>query len=178
MKILVKTLLLGFIASTVFFSCKKNDNNNNTETLSTQDRNFIMQAAIGNTAEIQAGQLADSTTDTSLVQNFATMLVNDHQSAQSDLKSVGSQVNANVPDSANAYHMMLLDTLRGYSGRAFDSAFIMNQIMDHTEAINQYQAEASAGNNTAVMNYANTHLPVLQKHLNTADSIATVMNFK
>lgn len=177
MKILSKVLLFGFIASTVFFSCEKNKKNNE-ETLNTQDRNFIMQAAMSNAAEIQAGQLADSTADSSAIQAFAAQLVSDHQAAQNDLKSLGMQLNVGVTDSADSNHMMILDTLRGLSGRAFDSAFIMNQITDHNKAISDYQTEVSGGNKTSVVNYASQYLPALQMHLNTADSIATAMHFQ
>lgn len=177
MKILLKTLFFGFIASTLFFSCEKNKNSNE-EALSTQDHNFIMQAAMSNAAEIQAGRLADSTADSSSIRAFGARLANDHLQAQNDLKSLGIEVNVNVSDSADSNHMMILDTLRGLTGRAFDSAFIMNQIMDHNKAINDYQAEVSSGNKTSVMNYASKYLPTLQMHLNTADSIATAMHFK
>ena len=177
MKMSFKTLMLAFIASIFFFSCKKHDTNNE-ETLNAQDRNFMMQAAMGNTAEIQAGQLADSTADSSAIQAFAAQLVSDHQAAQNDLKSLGAKVNVTVSDSADSNHTMMLDSLRGLTGRAFDSTFLMNQIQDHNQAISDYQAEISSGNKTSVIDYANQYLPTLQMHLNTADSIATAMHFK
>jgi len=177
MKMSLKVLFLGFIASIFFFSCKKHDTNNQ-ETLNAQDRSFIMQAALSNTAEIQAGQLADSTSDSSVIKTFAQNLVTDHQAAQNDLKSLGAQLNVNVADSADSNHVLVLDSLRALTGRAFDSAFIMNQIQDHNKAISDYQAEINAGNKTSVVKYANQYLPALQMHLSTADSIATAMHFK
>jgi len=177
MKMSLKVLVFAFIASIFFFSCKKHETNNQ-ETLNAQDRNFIMQAALGNTAEIQAGQLADSTADSSAIKNFAAQLVSDHQAAQNDLKTLGTQVNVNVADSADSNHLMILDTLRGLTGRAFDSAFIMNQIQDHNRAISDFQAEINSGNKSSVIKYANQYLPALQMHLSTADSIATEMHFK
>ena len=178
MKMTLKTLMLGFIASTIFFSCEKNKNNTNNETLTAQDQTFLNEASATNTAEIQIGQLADSTADTSFIQSFATQLVNDHQAAQSDLKSIGTQVSYNVNDSLDNTHSMMLDTLRGLTGRAFDSVFVLRQIQDHNAAIANYQNEINSGNRTEVVQYANRYLPTLQQHLQTADSIATVMNFK
>lgn len=177
MKMSLKVLFLGFIAGIFFFSCKKHETNNQ-ETLNAQDRNFMMQAALGNTAEIQAGQLADSTADSSVIKTFAQNLVTAHQAAQNDLKSLGTQVNVNVADSADSNHVMILDSLKALTGRAFDSAFIMNQIQDHNKAISDYQAEINAGNRSAVVKYANKYLPALQMHLTMADSIATLMHFK
>jgi putative membrane protein len=71
-----------------------------------------------------------------------------------------------------------MDTLRGLSGRMFDSVYIMNQIKDHQAAISDFQNEISEGNQSDVINYANKYLPKLQMHLQIADSIATVMKFK
>ena len=177
MKISLKTVMIGFVATLVFYSCKKHDNNTQ-ETLNAQDQTFIRQAALANSAEIQMGQFADSTADSSIIQNFAAQLVSDHQAAQNDLKSLGTKLNVSVLDSMDSGHTMMLDSFRMLSGRAFDSSFIINQINDHNQAISNYQAEISGGNKTEVINYANQYLPKLQQHLNMADSIATAMHFK
>jgi putative membrane protein len=184
MKIMSKTLLL-FIAAGFFFfsSCKKNNNNNN-ESLTTQDRNFINQASMSNTAEIQAGHYADSTVDSttdslgSSIRAFASKMVTDHTTAQNDLKTLGNSVNFTVTDSVDAMHTSQMDSLKMLNGRAFDSAYIISQIADHQAAINTFQQEASSGNKSAVINYANKYLPVLQMHLQMADSLATAMGFK
>jgi|SRR5690242_16333137 len=177
MKISFKTLMLGFAATLIFYSCKKHDQNNQ-ETLNAQDQTFIRQAALGNSAEIQLGQFADSTADSSIIKNFAAQLVSDHQAAQNDLKSLGTKLNVAVLDSMDSSHTMMLDSFRMLSGRAFDSSFIINQINDHNKAISDYQAEIDQGNRTEVINYANQYLPKLQQHLNMADSIASAMHFK
>lgn len=177
MKISLKALLLGCAASLFFFSCEKK-NTNNEETLNAQDHNFILQAETTNTAEIQAGQLAGSTADSSAIQTFASKLVSDHQAAQNDLKSLGTTDNVNVVDSIDASQTMTIDSLKGLTGHAFDSVFIMNQIQVNNQAIADYQAEINAGNKSNLISYANKYLPTLQMHLTTADSLATAMHFK
>ncbi len=177
MKITSKVLLFSIAASLTFFACKKSKNNN-TQTLSTQDQSFISKASLSNTAEVQAGGLADSTSDTAMIRAFGQQMVTDHTTAQNDLKTLGSNLSFSVTDSADAMHTALMDTLRGLSGRMFDSVYIMNQIKDHQAAIADFQNEISEGNQSDVINYANKYLPKLQMHLQMADSIATVMNFK
>ena len=81
-------------------------------------------------------------------------------------------------DSVDSMHAALLVTLRGLSGRMFDSVYIVNQIKDHQAAISDFQNEISEGNKSDVVNYANKYLPKLQMNLQMADSIATVMKFK
>jgi putative membrane protein len=178
MKITSKNFLLSVAASFLIFSCDKNNDNNNNETVSAQDQAFISQAALANTAEVQAGQVASTTADSSVIQMFAQQMVSDHTTAQTDLKTLGNTVNVAVPDSLDSMHSSLLDTLKTLTGRAFDSVYITSQITDHQSAISSFQQEISSGNKSDVINYANKYLPKLQLHLQMADSIATVMNFK
>lgn len=178
-----KVLLLFIVAVFFFFSCKKNNSSNN-ESLTTQDRNFITQASLSNNAEIQAGQYADSTADSTTdslatsIKAFAAKMVADHRNAQNDLKTLGNSLNVTVTDSVDSMHASQLDSLKMLNGRAFDSAYIISQIADHQAAINTFQQETSSGNKSSVINYANKYLPVLQMHLQMADSLATAMGFK
>jgi putative membrane protein len=178
MKITSKNFLLCIAASFLIFSCDKNNNNNNNETVSQQDQTFISQTALTNTAEVQAGQLASTTADSTIIQMFGQQMVSDHTTAQTDLKTLGSSVNVAVPDSLDSAHSSLIDTLKTLTGRAFDSVYITHQIADHQAAISSFQQEINSGNKSDVINYANKYLPKLQLHLEMADSIATIMNFK
>jgi putative membrane protein len=177
MKISFKVLLFSLAASLILFACKKSKNNT-SQTLTSQDQAFILQTSLGNTAEVQAGGLADSTSDTAMVRAFGLQMVTDHSTAQNDLKTLGNNVSFPVRDSVDAIHAALMDTLRGLSGRMFDSVYIMNQIKDHQTTISNFQNEINQGNQTDVISYANKYLPKLQMHLQMADSIASVMNFK
>jgi putative membrane protein len=105
-------------------------------------------------------------------------MVTDHTTAQNDLKTLGTNVNVAVADSIDSMHGSLIDTLKTLSGRAFDSVYIMSQIKDHQTVISNFQQEINSGNKTDVISYANKYLPKLQMHLQMADSIATLMNFK
>lgn len=178
MKITSKVLLFSLSASLIFFACKKSKNNNNTPTLSTQDRAFISQTSLSNTAEVKLGGLASTSSDTAMIRNFGQQMVTDHGAAQNDLKTLGTKLSVSVTDSADAMHTALMDTLKHRSGREFDSVYIMNQIKDHNAAISSFQNEISQSKQSDVLNYANKYLPKLQMHLKMADSIATVMKFK
>ena len=177
MKITSKVLLFGIAASLTFFACKKSKSNN-TQTLSSQDKTFISNASLSNTSAVRAGGLADSTSDSATIRAFGQQMVTDYTNAQNDLKTLGSNLSVPVMDSVDSMHAALLVTLRGLSGRMFDSVYIVNQIKDHQAAISDFQNEISEGNKSDVVNYANKYLPKLQMNLQMADSIATVMKFK
>lgn len=176
MKTYSKILALTVIASFFLFSCSKKTNDN--EMLTTQDRTFISQASMGNTAEVKAAQLADSISTSAAVHAFAQQMITDHTTAQNDLKTLGNNVNVTVTDSVDALHQRMMDTLRTLSGPAFDSVYLIRQIADHQTVISQFQEEANSGNRTEVVDYANKYLPKLQMHLQVADSIAKAMNYE
>lgn len=178
MKITSKNLLLGISASLLLFACDKNDDNKSVNALNAQDRTFMLQTSLANTAETGAGALANSSGDNQMVKDYGQDMVTDHTTAQTELKSLGTDLGVSTPDSVDAKHQHLKDTLMTLSGRAFDSIYIMSQIADHQAVIDQFDEEVSSGSKTEVINYANKYLPKLQMHLELADSIANVMNFK
>ena len=57
------------------------------------------------------------------------------------------------------------------SGRAFDSAYMHNQVTDHQTTVANFQTELNQGQDQDVKNYANKNLPHIQIHLQRADSI-------
>lgn len=176
MNIKVKLLALAVISSFFFFSCSKKDDN--TGTISLQDRTFIGQASASNTAEIQAAQLATSMTDSSAIKTFAQMMIDDHTTAQNDLKSLGTNINVPVTDSIDDMHQKMIDSLKTMPERTFDSVYILRQIADHQAAIANFQQEVNAGKKSDVIDYANKYLPKLQMHLQMADSLATALHYQ
>jgi len=152
------------------FSCNKDDNNNNV--VSQMDRDFMMNASVTNTAEIQAGQLASTKASDTAIKSFGLLMVAEHTTAQNDLKALGASVNVGITDSADAATAALMAQLNALSGRAFDSAYINSQVTGHQEAIDLFTNEINSGNSDAVQAYANTYLPHIQMHKAKADSIA------
>ena len=152
--------------------CKKDDDDNNGQTLNDTDRTFMTSASYGNNSEIDAGTAASSMASIGAVQSFGTRMVTDHTTAQSDLVSVGAQVGVtSLPSTPDSAHIQLKAMLMTLSGRAFDSAYMKLQVSDHANTIALFQNEINNGSNTQVKNYASTHLPTIQMHKHMADSI-------
>ncbi len=169
----MKTNILAvlFILATGFGACSKDDDNNNI--LSTTDRNFLLQAAESNFAEIGVGQLAYSKGTDSSLQVFGLQMVSDHEMAQQSLNSVALNFGIVIIDSLSPAHVTIKNTLMSLSsGYTFDTTYINSQIRDHQEAIIMYQNEINNGSSVDVKNYANKYLPIIEMHLQMADSIA------
>src|SRR5437763_16690025 len=74
-------------------ACYKKDNKNTNNSM---DQTFVTQVAIGNNAEIQAGQLAATKGNSASVRSFGQMMVSEHGQAQADLKNTGSSAGITV----------------------------------------------------------------------------------
>lgn len=79
-----------------------------------------------------------------------------------------------TPDSAHVHMKMMLMML---SGRAFDSAYMKMQVVDHINTINLMQTEINTGSDQRVKDYASSHLPAVQMHKQMADSIVAANGF-
>lgn len=169
-----KVFFIGGLAIFILVACKKDDDNNNKNVNST-DQTFLTQVAIGNKAEIMAGQLAATKGTNAGVKAFGQLMVNEHGLAQSDLQRVYTSVGQTMPDTVDAEHQALMTRLNSLTGRSFDTAYINSQVRDHQKTLSIFQTEISNGNNDSVQNYASKYLPHIQMHLQKADSLSRTL---
>ena len=169
---LMAVMLMGI---TIFSSC---DDDDDTDVVNNQDRNFMLMAGMNNFAEIGAGNLAATKATENGVKTLGQQMVTDHTTAQTELKAIGTSANVAVKDSLDAAHVALMQTLQSLSGREFDSAYMVNQVTDHQNAINLFEQEIQSGNRLQIKSYAEKYLPKLRMHHHMADSIAMAHDFK
>lgn len=167
-----KLFLAGTLVLAILSSCKKDDNENDANST---DQMFVTQVAIGNKAEIMAGQLAATKGNSAGVREFGQMMVTEHGQAQTDLQNVASGIGVTLPDTVDAEHQALMVRLNSLTGYSFDTAYINSQVKDHQKTLNIFQTEISNGNNTSVRNYASTYLPHIQMHYQKADSLSKAL---
>lgn len=171
MKIGLKMCLVVLLTSAVFISCDKDDDENGNA-WNDVDENFALMAAMSNHAEITAGQSASTKAENDGIREFGQMMVSDHTDARQDLRDIVDDLGLHAPDSLDALHVRIADTLGMLTGRAFDSVYINSQVRDHLMAISLFQNEAANGQNAQLRAYATRLLPSLQMHLHHADSLA------
>jgi putative membrane protein len=179
-----KILFLFSLIVVVQFGCKKDDDDNNNNTgggggssdtsISSQDRTFVLNAAMANYAEIQAGDLASTSASDSSIMAFGMMMSNDHTAAQNDLHAIADSLEVYAPDSLDSAHVALGAQLLFLTGSEFDSVYIHSQVTDHINAIHLFETEVSNGTNAVIKNYASSKLPVIQMHKDLADSLAAL----
>ena len=157
-------------ASVVIFSLTACDKDDENEVNST-DQNYVAMASVSNNAEIMAGQVAAAKGNSAMVKNYGSLMVSEHNLAQTDLKNRASGAGLSVADTVDAEHRALMTRLNSLTGYSFDTAYINSQIKDHQKTIDLFQTEINGGKNQQIRSYASEYLPHIQMHYNRADSI-------
>jgi putative membrane protein len=176
-KILSVCLLLG-----IQVSCDDDDDDNNqpepqgqVQTLSATDRQFMINAAYANRAEIELGTVAATNGTHDSVKAYGQRMVNEHTLAQNELKTLAANNQVTIPDTLDAMHKALKKELQTYTGERFDSTYINSQIVDHQLSIQNFQTEVNQGQKQDVKNYAVKNLPHLEVHYSKAVQTKTLL---
>ena len=130
---------------------------------------FLTKAIEGNLAEVQMGELAQKNGQNADVKSFGQMLQQDHSAANQKAMDAAKKLGVNVPAAPNAKQKADYDKMAKLQGAAFDKAFAQHMVMDHKKDIAEYKKASTKGDDAG--QYAKDSLPVLEKHLQTAQSL-------
>jgi putative membrane protein len=176
-KIMKKTILLFSSAAILLgAACKKSSNHgSHNPPLSDQDQQFLIKASYSNLAEVDAGTLASTKGANAGIKMFGEMMVEDHTTAENELKMIADSNQVSVPGAPDSAHQAMKAKLMALSGNAFDTTYIGGQVIDHQTTVTLFQTEISSGQSERVIAYANKYLPKIQMHLVMADSLNLVV---
>ena len=99
------------------------------------------------------------------------MMMQDHTKAQASLDSIAIKFGIPVPAAPDSAHLVMAAQLQNLSGYEFDTTYIGAQLRDHQATVAIFEFELSNGNNQEIKNFANTNLPIIQMHLQEAQTI-------
>ena len=139
--------------------------------LSTQDSTFVMKAAMGGMMEVEAGNVAQQNAANGRVKAFGTMMVNDHNKANSELMSMVSGRGATPPTALPADMQKHMEEMRKMTGKAFDKHYMSMMVNDHQKTIADFQKQANGGSDPELKAWAAKTLPVLLMHRDSATAI-------
>jgi len=136
------------------------------------DQQFVDFAAQTDMVEANLGQRAQDVAETQGVKDYGQMLVTDHTKDYGDLMAAAQQAGLTVPTAIDKEHnKAMIDPFQKVKGAAFDHKYIQEMITGHTKAIAIYKKEADDAENASIKSYAQTALPVLEKHLDGAKAL-------
>ena len=136
------------------------------------DASFYKKATEGGIAEVELGKLAQDKSSTQTVKEFGAMMIKDHSAANEKLKAIAGAKNIKLPTSLSVGQMATKTKLEVLSGKTFDKSYIKGMIADHKEDIEEFQKEASTGQDADAKAYAAATLPTLKAHLQKIEVIA------
>jgi putative membrane protein len=142
-----------------------------TQALAKSDPAFLTEAIQINLAEISVGDLAQKNGGSDDVKSFGKMLVDDHTASNMKATSLAQSNGVTPPTEPKAADKQKHDELAKLSGADFDREFAKAMVKGHEEAISKFEA-ASKGDDD-VAKFAQETLPTLQKHLKTAQTLAS-----
>jgi putative membrane protein len=133
------------------------------------DEAFVKDAIQGDLAEVKVGELAQQKGQSQDAKSFGQMLQQDHSQNLQQAQQLAQQLGVTPPTEPNAKQKAMYDHLNKLSGAQFDKAFAQGMVKDHKEDIAKFQKQTKSKGPTA--QFAEQTLPVLQKHLQTAQSL-------
>ena len=136
-------------------------------------KNLVNHMIVGDSIEVEMAQLAASRTQNAAVKDFANQLIADHKAHLDKLSKLAGKSDigreANPSDTSGAHlasELTGLKTMAADSG--FDRAFVQDQIAHHQSTINNLKAMRAAAKDAT--------LPILEKHLSSAQQLAAQLN--
>jgi putative membrane protein len=134
---------------------------------------FVEKVAASDMFEIEAGKVAASQAENSDVKAFGQRMVDDHTKTSDQLRTLvkDNDIKAELPTAIDDKHQAKLKALKDLSGAAFDNSYVAGQVKAHTNAVELFEAYASAGDNADVKQWAQGTLPTLKDHLQQAETL-------
>jgi putative membrane protein len=135
------------------------------------DAQFVMTASAAGDTEIIASRLALQNAQSAAIKSFAQTMVRDHTAANDKLRTIAQKDGFTLAGAAMVDQKPDLVKLQSLHGKDFDKAYADMMRKDHQDAVTLFTTESSSGNNADLKQFATQTLPILQHHLQLAQSL-------
>ena len=139
--------------------------------MTSHDRDFMMDAAIGGLEEVELGRVAAQKGMSDAVKQFGQRMVDDHSKANSELMSLASSKGITLPTTLDEKHQKDVTKLSAMSGAEFDRAYSKMMLSDHTKDVAEFEKQSTKGTDPDLKAFAGKTLPTLQEHLQMAKAL-------
>jgi putative membrane protein len=140
------------------------------------DRMFVSKAMQGSMAEVQLGQMTLQKSSNPQVKEFAQRMIDDHTKLNEQMKPVAQQLGVAPPSQISKGDRKTMAKLQALSGPAYDQAYIKDMVKDHKQDLNDFQMEASSGQDQTAKDAASQGSKVIAQHLQMAQQMAKDQN--
>ncbi|HEV7681521.1 MAG TPA: DUF4142 domain-containing protein [Pyrinomonadaceae bacterium] len=141
------------------------------QSLSDDDRTFMMEAATGGMAEVEMGQMAAAKGQSAKVKSFGQRMVRDHSKANAELKQLAMHKGVTLPAELTPEQMIGKEKLSNLSGADFDREYMMMMVADHDKDVKAFADKSSNAADPDLKKFATKTLPTLKVHQRMAKTI-------
>jgi putative membrane protein len=134
---------------------------------------FLQMAAEGQQAEIALGELASGRAENQQVKQFGVQMIKEHRKASSEIQQLASKEGVLLPTELTSKHKDKQEQFSRLSGREFDRAYMGYMLRDHRKDVKEFERRLKAINDPQVQQWAEGTLPLLKRHLQRAQQIAS-----
>lgn len=139
--------------------------------MTSQDRNFVMEAAMGGMMEVELGRIAAQQGMSDAVKQFGQRMVDDHSKANEELMTIASSKGITLPTTLGEKHRAHVTKLSGMTGADFDREYVKMMVSDHRKDVNEFEKQSMRGTDADLKAFATKTLPTLQEHLRMAEAL-------
>ncbi len=156
------------------FSAPDQKAQSNDETdFNNADQLFVRLLTIGGKSEVDLGLLAADRAGDDSTRSFAKQMANDHSASNLRLAAIVSKAGLEKPPETDAIHQDLHRRLGELRGKALDTAYLGAQVDEHIRTAQILAWEIGAGQNAALKKFAADTLPIVLRHLQHAQDLAS-----
>ncbi len=134
---------------------------------------FIKEAAEGNDSEIAMAEVGARKAQNPELKKFCEQLQQDHTQANQQLQPIAQKYGVSIEQATKGkmnHEMSRLD--KETAGAKWDQKFAEAMLKDHQKDIQKFQKAANELQAPDVKQYAETMLPKLEQHFQTAETVA------
>jgi putative membrane protein len=140
--------------------------------MSTEDKEFVVNAGMAGLAEVQMGNLAVQKAQSADVKAFAQRMVTDHSKSNQELQQLATAKGLALAAELSGEMQQGLEHLATLSGTEFDKAYMQHMVADHGKAVTLFQNGSTNAQDADLKAWATKTLPVLQEHATLAQQVA------
>lgn len=149
------------------------------QSLSSDDRTFLQQAAESSLAELQAWRIALGKAQDEDIRHFAQRMVDDHTQVRSQLARLAERKGVALPGEPAIQEQVRLQLLQAAEGARLEQRYEEQfGAKAQQAAIALYQQELQLGKDADVLAFARQVVPQLREHLQMAEDLQASLDRK
>lgn len=132
---------------------------------------FLVKAADEGMAEVAAAKIAEDKALRKEVKDFAKEIIKEHDSLNSEVKSLASQLSVTLPATAGEDHQKKIADLGGKDTKDFDKEFMDMMVSNHKKTLDLFRDAGEKTLDPEVKAFIIATIPTLASHLAKAETL-------